>query len=124
MFVVIVVAVAVLSHRLRRYHCCPYCCCCKSEVRTLRTAVAKFFLFLEFLVSLVGHGAWQSVFVDIVIVVVLSSSCFPTCQVKVARFNLSCPARLLLVVPVLLLGHLNCKLVIAVVRPPDLNCKR
>ena len=43
------------------------------------------------------------------------TSCFeffsyfsPPCQVRVGRFYVSCPARL-----VLLLGHLNCKLVIA-----------
>jgi hypothetical protein len=57
---------------------------------------------------------------------------FPTCQVRVVRFSVSCSARLVL----LLLRHLNCKLLIAVVRagpwtaspgsewsPPDLNCK-
>ena len=38
---------------------------------------------------------------------------FPTCQVRVVRCYVSCPTSLLVLL--LLLGHLNCKLVIAVV---------
>ena len=54
-----------------------------------------------------NRGSAQT-FVSIICVV------FPTCQVRVVGFHVSCPARL--VVVLLLLRHLlNCKLVIAVI---------